>query len=307
MGNQKVPGRLLICLFACFSLLRGVAAQDIAKAPESDSAVAEANYPLLYGIFAAQSVLYGASLYGLSKSWYKNPLTNFHLKDDSRHWLQIDKAGHLFTAWQISRYSSELYKLTGVSRRRSALYGALSGFIFQTPIELLDGFSPDYGFSVTDVAANLSGAVLFAGQMLAWDEIRIHPKFSFRSTPYSAVRPQLLGEHFAERLLKDYNGQTYWLSVNPGAFFKSSGWPEWLCISAGYGIHRMVAAETDKSAQLGYTPYRQFYISPDIDLTRIPSRHKFLRSLGFFLNIIKIPAPTLEIRNGKLKFHPLYF
>jgi hypothetical protein len=43
---------------------------------------------------------------------------------------------------------------------------------------------------------------------------RITPKFSFHTTQYAQYRPNVLGSSLAEQILKDYNGQTYWLSVN---------------------------------------------------------------------------------------------
>jgi hypothetical protein len=311
MGYPKVPGGLLTAVLTLLSCAAGAQsapappASHESRAPDS---LASPNYPALHRIFAAQSVVYLASGYALSKSWYKNPLSDFHFKDDRHVWLQQDKAGHLFTAFQISRYTAEIYRGTGISRNQRILYGALSGFVFQTPIELLDGFSPDYGFSPSDVGANLAGSALFIGQMFAWDELRILPKFSTRATPYSQVRPELLGRTFGERMLKDYNGQTYWLSASPGAFFRQSGWPAWLCISAGYGIENMVAAEFSRSVAMGYTPYRQYYLSLDIDFTRLPIRNRWLKTAALLLNSVKVPAPTLAIgRGGSVSFRPLYF
>lgn len=274
---------------------------------ETDSPEAP-DYRKLHRIFAVQSAAYVGSLYALSRSWYKNPLTDFHFRDDRHVWLQMDKLGHLFTAYQISHYTSGIYKSTGISRKQRILYGALSGFIFQTPIELLDGFSPDYGFSVSDAAANLAGSALFAGQMFAWDELRIIPKFSAHLTSYAPVRPALLGRTVPERILKDYNGQTYWLSSSPRSYFPGMKWPSWLCISAGYGIQNMVAAETGKSESMGYRPYRQYYLSLDIDFTRLPVRNRFMRTVVLLLNSVKVPAPALELSSrGNLRFRPLYF
>ncbi len=119
------------------------------------------NYKLLHGIFAAQSVLYLGTIYGLSKSWYKNPLTNFRVQDDTYEWLQMDKMGHVYTSYQIARHTAEIYKKTGISKKQMMIYGAISGIIFQTPIEILDGFSPDYGFSPGDMVANLTGSAIY--------------------------------------------------------------------------------------------------------------------------------------------------
>jgi len=265
------------------------------------------NYKMLRGIFAGQSVLYLGSIYGLSKSWYKNSLTNFTFQDDSHEWLQMDKMGHVYTSYQIARHTAALYQKTCISKKQMLIYGAISGIIFQTPIEILDGFSPDYGFSPGDMAANITGSVLFLGQIALWDEIRIQPKFSFHYTSLASVRPELLGSSFSERWLKDYNGQTYWLSASPGSFFKNSGWPKWLCFSIGYGINNMVSAERYKSIEMGYRPYRQYYLSLDIDLTKIKTRSKLLKTIGFMANSIKIPAPALQISKNGVDFKPFYF
>lgn len=265
------------------------------------------NYAMLRGIFAGQSALYLGSIYGLSKSWYKNPLTKFTIQDDSHEWLQMDKMGHVYTSYQIARHTAALYKQTGISKKQMLIYGAISGVIFQTPIEILDGFSPDYGFSPGDMLANLTGSMLFLGQVAVWDEIRIQPKFSFHFTHLAAVRPELLGSKNTERWLKDYNGQTYWLSSSPRSFFKDSGWPAWLCFSVGYGINDMVSAERYKSVEMGYTPYREYYLSIDIDLTKIKTKSKLLKTIGFMANSIKIPAPALQFSKKGVNFKPFYF
>ncbi|TLU99345.1 DUF2279 domain-containing protein [Dyadobacter luticola] len=265
------------------------------------------NYAMLRGIFAAQSGLYLGTIYGLSKSWYKNKLTHFKIQDDSREWLQMDKMGHVYTSYQIARHTAALYKQTGISKRQMLVYGAISGVIFQTPIEILDGFSPDYGFSPGDMIGNIAGSVIFLGQIALWDEIRIQPKWSFHYTPLSKVRPELLGSNRYESWLKDYNGQTYWFSASPKSFFRGSNWPAWLCFSVGYGIQDMVSAERDKSIEMGYRPYRQFYLSLDIDLTKIKSRSKFVRTIGFLANSLKIPAPALVLSRKGIDFKPFYF
>jgi hypothetical protein len=265
------------------------------------------DYRLLRGIFAGQSVLYLGSIYGLSKSWYKNPLKRFTVSDDTHEWLQMDKMGHVYTSYQIARHTAALYKTTGISKRQMLVYGAISGIIFQTPIEILDGFSPDYGFSPGDMVANIIGSSIYLGQIAVWDEIRIQPKFSFHYTGWAQLRPELLGRNYSERWLKDYNGQTYWFSGSPASFARNSSWPPWLCFSIGYGIESMVAAETVKSVEMGYVPYRQLYLSLDVDLTKIKTRNKVVRSLGFLLNSLKIPAPTLQISRRGIGFRAIYF
>ncbi|HVE60342.1 MAG TPA: hypothetical protein VNA26_00890, partial [Chitinophagaceae bacterium] len=50
---------------------------------------------LISGIHIAGSA---ATMFILSKSWYKDfPKTSFHTFNDSKEWLQVDKAGHAWT------------------------------------------------------------------------------------------------------------------------------------------------------------------------------------------------------------------
>jgi hypothetical protein len=55
----------------------------------------------------------------------------------------------------------------------------------------------------------------------------------------------------------------------------------------------MVSAESSKSIEMGYRPYRQYYLSLDIDLTKIKSRSKFVRTHGFSGQFAENPGPGI--------------
>jgi hypothetical protein len=60
-------------------------------------------------------------------------------------------------------------------------------------------------------------------------------KFSFHRSIFSKFNPGELGKNIWQRWLKDYNGQTYWLSINPSSFIKdNSGFPKWLNTAFDY-------------------------------------------------------------------------
>ncbi|MDR6194646.1 uncharacterized protein YfiM (DUF2279 family) [Siphonobacter sp. BAB-5404] len=271
----------------------------------------------LNGLLIGQGVGFAGTIYGLSKAWYKKPLKNFHTFNDNQEWLQIDKAGHAYTAYQIARIGMAAYQWAGMNNKQAAVSGATSGITFMLPIEVLDGFSPEYGFSLGDIAANVTGPALLVAQQLSWGEVRFTPKWSVHSTKLARERPELLGRSWNESWLKDYNGQTYWLSVNPASFQKLDDrqirWPKLMNIAVGYGIDNMISADYEKSVAMGRRPVRQFFISPDLDLTRIPTHSNLLRSLLFIANCFKIPAPAVEFRVSKvppkfkIKVHPVYF
>jgi hypothetical protein len=130
----------------------------------------------------------------------------------------------------------------------------------------------------------------------------------------------LFGETALERFLKDYNKQTIWASVNVYSFLKNreqKKFPKWLNIAVGYGSDNMYGGfenewyEDDIFFKLDdgeYPRYQQFFLSLDLDLTRIKTKSHFLKTLLFLLNTIKVPAPTVEFNTlGQVRFHPVYF
>jgi hypothetical protein len=172
------------------------------------------------------------------------------------------------------------------------------------PIEIMDGFSDGYGASGGDLVADALGPAFYLGQHMAWDQIRIYPKFSFHRTDFAPLRPTLLGDDLMSEVVKDYNGQTYWLSFDVDKF---TNFPRWLNISIGYGAHEMVYARDHQNEAMDLNPYRQYYLGLDLDLTAIRTRSKALKTLLYLVNAIRLPAPALEFSTRGTKFHPFYF
>ena len=257
---------------------------------------------------------WSGSMIGLHEVWYKNQeKSKFHTFNDGSNWLQMDKLGHVYTNYSISRLSGDLYKWSGMKNRKAAILGAGIGFGFQTTLEIFDAYNVDWGFSWYDFTSNVLGAGLFLGQELAWEEQRLFPKFSYHPTDYAAIRPAVLGSNFQERLLKDYNGQTYWLSFNPFLFSPHTKFPKWLCLSLGYSVDAKLVGNqelyihTIGTKQVTYVSSRQFLASLDIDFSRIPTKKPWLKAVFKQLNYVKIPFPALLFQNGKLQGKALYF
>ena len=226
----------------------------------------------------------------------------------------MDKLGHVLTAYTVSRLTSALYTWSGIREPSSNAYGTALAMAYQTNIEIFDGFSSAWGFSPGDMIANTLGAGLFISQQALWDEQRVTMKISFHRTEYSQYRPDELGTNFIQQSLKDYNGQTYWLSFAIASFLpKGNKVPNWLCLDFGYGAEGMIGGITnpqvfDKNGnEVCFDRYRQVYCSLDIDLTRIPTNSGALKALFGAVSFMKVPMPTLELSRGKLKFHILYF
>ncbi|WP_299064143.1 DUF2279 domain-containing protein [uncultured Polaribacter sp.] len=260
-------------------------------------------------VIISESVITGSALIALNELWYKDyPQSNFHFKNDNNDWQQMDKVGHFMTSYYLGKVGMEVLDWAGVSKKNQLIYGATSGFAFLTAIEVLDGFSKEWGASPGDIIANAAGTGLLIGQELLWDEQRITVKYSFHQTNFAKQRPNTFGENYLQQALKDYNGQTYWLSANIWSFNKKSSIPKWLNLSLGYGADSMLFGNSNTANSTLHNPYRQFYLSLDLDLTKIKTNSEFLKSFFSVINFIKIPAPTIEINTkGLVKFHYLYF
>ncbi|WP_204345465.1 DUF2279 domain-containing protein [Psychroserpens algicola] len=251
------------------------------------------------------------TLVGLDQLWYADfPRSKFKTIDDTDEWLQMDKLGHVFSAYQLGRVGANALNWAGVSKKNQLIYGATLGFGFLTAVEVFDGYSEEWGFSWSDMVANGLGAGLYIGQELLWDEQRITMKYSFHQTRYASQRPDKLGDGFLEEMLKDYNGQTYWLSANVHSFFKDSKIPRWINVAFGYGAEGMLTGKNEIVDNLMITQNRrrQFYLSLDVDLSRIQTNSRVLRTVFDVLNVIKVPFPTLSYNdeNG-IKLHYIYF
>ncbi len=257
------------------------------------------------GVSSGIGVVWAGSMIGLSQLWYKDiPKSKFHTFNDSKNWLQMDKVGHYYASYKINKLTTEMIRWSGFDDKKSVWIGTGISLGYQTTFELLDAYSEEWGFSWSDIAANTLGSLTYLGQQLAWKEERIIPKFSFAPTSFSKERPELLGTNFNESLLKDYNGQTYWLSFSPGTFFKNSNIPKWACLSIGYSAHEKLVGE--KSYYLSptsgkeYFEKREFLLSLDIDFSRLPIKKRWLKVIVSQLNYLKIPFPAVLIRGDKL-------
>lgn len=319
---------ILVSGFICSSAL----AQDSSSIPKTDwhslssgptgFKIYPYNKKRVHFVATANLVTYSGLLVALNSAWYSGyPRSKFHFFNDNAEWLQVDKVGHAYSAYLESRANSEMWRWTGVSDKKRIWIGGLSGVAYQAIIETLDGFSAEYGFSPGDFAANVFGSALFISQELAWDVQRVQLKFSFHKNNYGSPdlngrADRIFGKTEIEQLIKDYNAQTYWLTANLKPFLPRSNIPEWLCISFGYGVEGLFGArsnvEHDKNGTVTFDRsdiprYRQWYLSPDIDLSKIKTKKKVIR---FLLNVacaFKFPMPTLELSQGTIKGHWLYF
>jgi uncharacterized protein YfiM (DUF2279 family) len=289
-------------------------------------------------VHATMATGFASTMYGLKYAWYDNyDRSKFHFFNDNNEWLQCDKAGHFAWSYYGAYVSGQAYKWAGLPYKKAAVYGASVGLGMTLIVEVLDGFSNKWGFSNGDLIADVSGAGLYLAQELAWKQQRVLLKYSGHNTHYSPLplekrADDLFGQGLLYRMVKDYNGMTFWLSANVHDFLpKNNKFPKCLNIALGYGAANMFnGVDSLKYAPNGiwYSPdgkrvygtptandylfnqarFRQFYLSLDLDLSKVHTKYNWLNMLCKTINVIKFPAPALEYNTqGQWKFHSLYF
>ncbi len=325
--------RLLILLFLLYN--GTVMAQDSTRLRFFEPAP-QLHKGRFWGTTTGLAVGYTGVSIALARAWYADyDQGRFHFFNDWYGWRQMDKMGHLMTNYFESKWVGQLYHWTGVPRRQAAWIGFAGGTLFQTTVEIMDGFSEAWGFSWGDVAFNTIGGTTYLGQELLWEEQRIlfklsvhHPNYSTASimaqnstatTSLDERAAALYGNSFAELFFKEYNGQTIWMSTNIASFLpeKPKWLPAWLNVAVGYGIENVFGAERNVwyndrlevfEAPEHIQRHSQVFLSLDVDFERIPTKSKALKSLFAVLNVFKVPFPTLEFNTlGQTRFRPFYF
>ncbi len=288
----------------------------------------EFNLPRTLTMSIGIGAIYTAANAWWSAAWYSQyDRGGFRFFNDNGEWLQTDKAAHIFNAYFISRWSHNLYRWGGVHEKHTPWIGMLIGNLWQLSIEVNDGFSPKWGFSLGDLAANFTGSAVFGIQQYLWRDQKFYIKISATPEKYpDELRyrtDHLYGTSLGELILKDYNAMTFWLNASPGAFIKNSEskFPKWLSVSFGYGGTGMYGGFenkwcANKDKEFGECPpdeiidrsdiprVRQYYISADIDFSKIPTNKPALKTFLELINIIKVPFPALEFRSdGKVRWN----
>lgn len=265
-------------------------------------------------VLGGGAVIYTGTLYFLYQAWYKDyDQSAFHFYNDNSNWMLMDKCGHALTSYQLSRIGYHTAQWAGYSKNKSIWIGGATGFIFQTIIETLDGFSEEWGASPGDLIANTVGSALFISQQKLWDEQRFMMKISYHGTKHAQYRPDLLGSNSAERILKNYNGQTSWLSANIKSFSTKSAFPAWLDIAIGYNAYGMTGASSNAIEYKGvaiptFRRTQRFFLAPDVRWQNIQTHSKALKLLFNALSFVKCPTPALEYNEFEgFKLHLIFF
>ncbi len=148
------------------------------------------NAKRINAIAISETALATAGIIGLHYLWYKKfPHSRFHFFNDSKEWLNMDKMGHATTAYNLCAIQYNMMRWGGLNNNSATWVGGLTAMGLQSIIEIFDGFSQKWGFSTTDMLANIIGTSLFMTQQFAYHEQRVQLKFSFHHYMFAYYNP----------------------------------------------------------------------------------------------------------------------
>ncbi len=229
----------------------------------------------------------------MHKAWWNNGNSAFRFYNDDWYVRNVDKAGHLYGGVLFAEVFGAALTWPGYDEETSALYGGLVSALIYTGIEIKDGFAPQWGFSVGDVSSSVVGAFYPYMQK----KIPLLEDFNFKWSYWPSKSPYYTNleriQHNDQLFADDYEGQTFWLSVNVRNFFPASlkpYWPEFLNLAGGLSVEKL---DGNGAGNL------VFIFSPDIDLTKVfKTDSKTLNTVLHLLNLLHLPLPALRVSPG---------
>jgi hypothetical protein len=243
----------------------------------------------------------------LENTWWAEDARGFRVdfNRDLRYANNLDKMGHYVGGIMTADLYYDAFRWMGMDERKAAWWGFGFGTGLQMAIEIKDGFSPDWGFSVSDIVLGTAGSL----QPL----LRQTSPF-FRNTDVKFSYWQRSDKYFIARDLNnpvfhidDYINQTYWVSTNLRYITGNRiEWiPDWLNLSVGWGIDAATWNTDPSDPGTGGKP--EIYLAPDIDLVRLfKPRKPFWKFTLHRLNYLKFPMPAIQF-TPKVRAWGIYY
>lgn len=266
------------------------------EAPGSDSA--QVFSPLKFsGMVALTAATYGAA-YGLvfAKGWWDEEGSHFHFENDFEYAKNVDKLGHFSAGVLFAEVFYQGYHWAGLTEFSSYTAAAVSAMLTHVAIDVKDGFSPEWGFSIFDVLSGTLGGLYPMAKRYIPAFKYFDLKWSYWINTKAYYRQSDTGV-----FTDDYCNQTYWVSLKIYRMLPQSlkrYYPSWLALAAGLSI--------DEGVFQHEKGHYEIYIALDYDLEAVfKPQKRWSKSLVRALNYIKFPAPTIQVYPD-VKFHLLY-
>ena len=265
------------------------------RSEDSTDLAGEVSYAKVAAVASLTLVAYGAAYWLVfEKGWWDDDDSHFHFENDFDYALNLDKLGHFAAGVALGEGFYEGYRWAGATEFQSYLFAGLSAMMTHIAIDVKDGYSPEWGFSIFDVLSGTLGGFLPMAE-------RYIPLFKYVDLKWSywinsrAYYDQGKhdGKNHTEIFTDDYVNQTFWASFKPYRLLPAGArrfYPSWLAIAAGLSIDEGVFIKDYEG-----TPHREVYIALDYDLEAFRPQSRMARTLIKWLNYFKFPAPAVQV------------
>lgn len=224
--------------------------------------------------------------------------------------LNIDKLGHIHSTLTLHKLSTQASRWCNFSEENSLWIGSAISWFHMLQIELSDSRYEKWGFSWEDFSSNTIGA-LYPNLQYYFPLMKsFNLKFSYHPSGH-------FKQKYVDQFIEDYEGKTYWLTINIHDLLPSSlkpYWFDWLQIAIGYGGEKLIVPHT-KSPWWKYNSVgkkglgeQEWYISFDYDLIGLfkPENNSFWYTLLENLNLLHFPSPAIRISPSSI-YYGIYF
>lgn len=254
------------------------------------------------GMYAG--IMIGLHVYQMQTFWQqRSPV--FTVIEDGSYAKGVDKFGHFFGSSLMCYYSTEVLQASGLSVESAHVWGTLMGMVYQTYVEIEDGYGSNWGFSPSDMYANAAGAAFFLTQYYVPFLQNFSVKWIY--TPASWIGESARAEGLT--FIDDYSSSTFYLSCKVFNLLPQTAqqwWPKWLNIAAGYAARGLDTPASDAKFILALD-YDLPELLPDFRTTVGGTAGDVLNWCKQTLNFIKLPSPSIEFgASGMTRFNLLY-
>lgn len=240
-----------------------------------------------YKLSAIGGVTIGGFIYGhalQSDIWWKGEKSSFRFEWDYdwKYALGADKFGHFFFPYLMTNVYSDAFQWSGIEKKKSLYYAASLAFLYQTYIEIRDGFSKEWGFSWGDFTANTMGAAY----PILQEEIPFLKNINMKLSFYPSER---FKNNSHSVIMDDYESTYHWLTFNIYNFLPDnikSWYPKWINLALGHGVRELDFPNGGR---------HEIFIALDWNLEALPGESSFIKLLKKYLNFYKLPAPAVQI------------
>ena len=216
----------------------------------------------LIGGIGATVAYYGAN------SWWEDGFSGSFRTVDEGWFGQntyaggADKAGHIFFTYTGARLLTRGFEAIGNDPRSALRLGTWTSLGVMTAVEVIDGFSKEFRFSMEDAVANAIGA---AFAVLTEVYPRIDALLDFRLLYQQSDDAERVGETDP---LADYSGQTYLLALKADGIPRLREVPvlRYLELQVGYNTRGYEPNDGEMN-----DPHRRIYYGIGINLSRLLS------------------------------------